>query len=157
MPPTKPRTPVAAVHRGEVAHEVAAFFFLEHEAGDVLGGAHVVDQSEVEVGVLFGDLRNAGVVGKAHADGQVKAFSGKRTDALNDLAGIAGFKVFDLNAEGFGGPLAAFVGALVKALVGFSACVVGHAHADGSLRGGKGGAEGKGKSQAFLDGTGFHG
>ena len=38
----------------------------------------------------------------AHAHGQVEAFLGERTHALNDLAGVAGFKVLDLQAEGLG-------------------------------------------------------
>lgn len=45
---------------------------------------------------------------------------------MDDLVGVVGFKVFDLNVEFFGGKLVVFVGVLVKVFVGFVVGVVGY-------------------------------
>ena len=125
---------VLGLQRRSGTDQERALLLGEDQAGDVVGlHAGVVDDREVDVGVLLGDLADRGGVGEADRDDRVVAGVGEGAQAL--LAGRLGLAVLGLGLLGLHAELVhrlveARGSGVVEGLVTATAHVVGHADLD---------------------------
>ena len=118
---------------GGRAHEEGALLLREHQAGDVLHVLQrgVVDDAELHVGELRGDLAQALGVGEAHGDHRVEAGLGQQAQVVVAVGAVrVRGQLARRDAELLGRAVQAGGGRVVEGLVAAAAHVVGEADHD---------------------------
>src|SRR6267142_4443112 len=121
--PEKADSPRFGGFRRQHPDKIGAFVLLEHQRGNIRHLAYTIDNSEVDVRVVLGNLFHYGRLSKTHPNNQIEPTFGEGSHCRFNRVWSARFYVTQHDREIPGCPLHTFPSGCVEGTIVFSADV----------------------------------